>query len=218
MKTMLMLCLILLATFISPTLVTAKELIFTHSGHPKAKTVLIPLLEDIYDELGYQLTFQEAEGARALKLLNDGVVDGDVARLEPLLLGLHDAYPLVLLDTVQVVLYCRISIKCDNSILQNHRVNILIPTHDATLQLLTQDIKARQYFNSDWQNIITMFNAGKIDYLIWVESQFLAAPGLTNANKSDTSIGPFKVYHVLHKQHQALSEQVSKKLESRLAL
>lgn len=83
-----------------------QHLVFSHSGHPVTRDLLIPLLQDVYARLGYQLTFQEADGARAVKLLNDGLVDGDVGRLEPLLRKLDNVFPVVLLDTVQVVLYC----------------------------------------------------------------------------------------------------------------
>lgn len=194
----------------------AKELVFSHSGHPASKTVLIPLLRQVYGELGYQLTFQEAEGARALQLLNDGLVDGDVARLAPLLRSLDSTLPVVLLDTVQVVLYCRQSLPCDDAVLQNPKQRILVPTQDATLQLLTNDIQAKRYFNSDWNNIIVMFNGGKVDYLLWIESDLLQAPALINANKTAATIGPFQLYHLLHKQHQPLAEQVSRELSKRL--
>lgn len=193
-----------------------QHLVFSHSGHPVTRDRLIPLLQDVYANLGYQLAFQEADGARALKLLNDGLVDGDVGRLEPLLRKLDNAFPVVLLDTVQVVLYCRQSLPCDDAVLQNPKRHILVPTQDATLQLLTNDIQAKRYFNSDWHNIIVMFNGGKVDYLLWIESDLLQAPALVNANKTATTIGPFRLYHLLHKQHQPLAEQVSRELSKRL--
>lgn len=195
----------------------ADELLFSHSGHPVSKTVLIPLLQQIYGELGYQLSFQEAEGARAIKLLNDGVVDGDVGRLAPILHSLDTAMPAILLDSVSVVLYCRSELPCQHDVLDDARARILIPTQDATLQLLTREIKAKPYFNNDWDSIITMFNAGKIDYLLWIESRLLTPPTFAHANKTATRIGPFKLYHILHSRHQALFEPVSGQLKLHLA-
>ncbi|MBZ9612452.1 hypothetical protein [Rheinheimera maricola] len=193
-----------------------QHLVFSHSGHPVTRDRLIPLLQEVYGNLGYQLTFQEADGARALKLLNDGLVDGDVGRLAPLLSKLDNAAPVVLLDTVQVVLYCRPDLPCDSAVLLDPKQRVLVPTQDATLQILTSDIQAKRYFNSDWHNIIVMFNAGKVDYLVWIESDLLQPPKLENANRSETNIGPFGLYHILHKKHQQLGSSIAVMLSKQL--
>jgi len=195
---------------------SAKELVFTHSNHPLVNNVLKPMLEEVYAELGYTLVFQEAEGARALKLLNDGLVDGDVGRLEPITRSLKNALSVAQLDTINVVLYCRLDIYCDQSVLQDTMSRILVPTQDATLKLLTREIVAKLYFNNDWQSILTMFDAGKVDYLLWIESHLIAPLTLKNINKTATPIGPFALSHLLHVKHKALAEAVSDKINKRL--
>ncbi|MBU2113114.1 MAG: hypothetical protein KKE94_04990 [Gammaproteobacteria bacterium] len=202
--------------FAGPTL-SAKPLLFSHSTHPVVNTILIPMLEDVYSELGYQLTFQQAEGARAVKLLNEGAVDGDVARLQPLLSSLNDTIAVAQLDTIHVILLCRKDISCNEDVLLNPKLRVLVPTVDATLTLLTNDILAKRYFNNDWQNVVTMFNAGKVDYLLWIESRLIPPLPLTNANRSSTNIGPFGLYHILHKKHQHLAEPIADMLKQRLA-
>lgn len=195
----------------------AKELVFSYSTHPLSKTVLIPILQRVYGELGYQLSFQEAEGPRAIKLLNDGVVDGDVGRLSPILQNLDTDMPAILLGSINIVMYCRLALPCDNNVLQNPRARVLIPTQDATLQLLTGGIKAKPYFNNDWNSIINMFNAGKVDYMLWIESELITPPTLNNINKTETSIGPFKLYHILHSRHEDLFTAVSQKIQQHLS-
>ncbi|WP_027672506.1 ABC transporter substrate-binding protein [Rheinheimera baltica] len=216
MKYVFRLSLILFSALLPGRQVMADELLFSHSNHPITHAILIPMLQDVYRELGYQLRFQEAEGARTLKLFADNLVDGDVARLEPVLRGIDNAVPVVLLDTVQVVLYCRKGIVCQDSVLRNAKLRILVPTQDATLQLLATNIEAKLYFNSDWNGVMAMFVSGKIDYMLWAESKLIAPLPLDNANKAATTIGPFGLYHLLHLKHSALAMPVAEALEKRL--
>ena len=199
------------------TSLSAKELLLSHSSHPVMHNILIPMLQDVYGELGYNLTLQEAEGARVIKLMNEGLVDGDVARLEPILSHLKSAVAVVKLDSIQVILFCRKDISCDKDVLLNSKLRVLVPTVDATLTLLTNDILAKRYFNNDWDSIIAMFNAGKVDYLLWIESRLISPLALSNANRSDTNIGPFGLYHILHNSHQHLAEPIANMLKQRLA-
>lgn len=210
-------CLIALMAFFAGTSLSAKELLFSHSTHPVVNSVLIPMLEDVYSELGYKLRFQQAEGARVVKLLNEGMVDGDVARLAPILNSLNTAAAVAQLDTIHVILLCRKELRCTNTVLQDPKLRVLVPTVDATLTLLTNDILAKRYFNNDWDSIVAMFNAGKIDYLLWIESRLIPPLALSNANRSDTNIGPFGLYHILHNNHQHLAEPIANMLKQRLA-
>uniref|UniRef100_A0A486XKB2 Uncharacterized protein n=1 Tax=Rheinheimera sp. BAL341 TaxID=1708203 RepID=A0A486XKB2_9GAMM len=203
--------------FFAATSLSAKELLLSHSPHPVMNNILIPMLQDVYGELGFNLTLQEAEGARVIKLMNEGLVDGDVARLEPILSHLESAVAVAKLDTIQVILLCRKDISCDEDVLLNPKLRVLVPTVDATLTLLTNDILAKRYFNNDWESIIAMFNAGKVDYLLWIESRLIPPLALSNANRSDTNIGPFGLYHILHNNHQYLAEPIANMLKQRLA-
>ncbi|WP_134057624.1 MULTISPECIES: hypothetical protein [Rheinheimera] len=189
----------------------ASELVFSHSGHPVNESVLIPLLQTWYNELGYTLSLQEAEGARAVKLLNDGLIDGDVARLSPLLQYLDPPAEAILLDTVQIVIYCRDGVPCHADLVSDRKVQILVPTQDTTLKLLTSDIAAKLYFNNNWQQVITLFNAGKIDYLLWPQSRLLPPPDILTKHYAITRIGPFKLFHILHPKHHALAQAVRQK-------
>ncbi|MBU2113825.1 MAG: hypothetical protein KKE94_08635 [Gammaproteobacteria bacterium] len=210
-------CMIALSAIFAGATLSAKPLLFSHSTHPVVNTILIPMLEDVYSELGYQLTFQQAEGARAVKLLNEGAVDGDVARLQPILSSLDNAVTVAQLDTIHVILLCRKDISCNEDVLLNPKLRVLVPTVDATLTLLTNDILAKRYFNNDWHNVVAMFNAGKVDYLLWIESRLIPPLLLSNANRSSTNIGPFGLYHILHKKHQHLAEPIADMLKQRLA-
>jgi len=191
---------------------TTPTLVFTYPSHQLVKNQLLPLFTQIYNDLGYRIEFVEAEGVRAVSLLRAGVIDGDILRVGEVVAGLADQAILLQMDEIRVVLHCRLTLPCHQSLLQSTEVAIHIPIQDATLKQITKAITAHTYHLGDWDKALEMFALGRIDYLLWVEGKLLHTVSVPNSQKVITELGPYKLYHVIHRKHAALAPLVEARL------
>ncbi|MDP4529109.1 hypothetical protein Q3O59_08710 [Alkalimonas delamerensis] len=204
------------ATRLAAEPMPVKNLVISYSDHPYVMHILNPLLQAAYKELGYQVEFVQADGARAHTLFQRQLVDADSGRTSYWLAEYDAELPVIWLDTLQLSLYCRQEIPCNAEILQDPRVFIVIPAQESTYQQFQLEMNARPYFVSGFATAEKMLLSGRVDYLLWVEGQLLSPLNDPNLQRATGSLRQFDVYHVLHSHHQTLLPELEAAVRLRI--
>lgn len=194
----------------------ARPFVLSYSDHPFVMQVLNPLLQAAYQDIGYQVEFVQADGARAHTLFQRQLVDADSGRTSYWLDEYGAELPVIWLDTLQLSLYCRQQIPCNAEVLQDPRVFIVIPAQESTYQQFQLEMNARPYFVSGFATAEKMLLSGRVDYLLWVEGQLLSPLDDPNLQRATGSLRQFDVYHVLHSHHQTLLPELETAVRLRI--
>ncbi|TXH94340.1 MAG: hypothetical protein E6Q75_13405 [Rheinheimera sp.] len=203
-------CLIFLITlcftaYIPLSAAAPVKLIFSYTNHPAITYTLLPLIQQAYQRLGIEVAFVEANGGRFLKLAETGQIDGDVGRADVLLPLLRDMLPAAFLDDAVVSYHCRPTIKCALTDLNDPQQQLHTPVVSQILPLMQIKIAARLYPVNDWIQLQHMYLQGRVDRFLWIETLTFASEPHTNTQKFVLSHPPVKLYHLLHRRHQALA-------------
>tara|TARA_R110000751_G_scaffold91266_2_gene178794 strand:- start:20986 stop:21594 length:609 start_codon:yes stop_codon:yes gene_type:complete len=185
----------------------------THIEYPYIEDYTA-LFEEIYIELGFELTIIPTPSIRGLILLDKGKVDADVIRIA----NTAKNYPNLIivqppLYNAALTLFCVKEVPCNKEVLTNNHTTIIAA--DNTISLLDPtEFKARQANFQLGTNIPEMLKAHRHNYALLVldnlmESQF-------NSDFQMFKIKSIPVNHVIHKKHLALLEQLQQKIHTKL--
>ena len=205
------------ATEVSINKAVPQKLTLSYTSHPIVNAVLLPLVQQAYQNLGIEVEFVAVESQRAQQLLKDGLVDGDVARLAQVASRIPNVVSVALLDKLSLSLRCRPDIQCNTEDVNNAQFRIFMASSRATLTLLDLNYKAELYPLRDWNQINVMYQQNKIERFLWIEGTLASSPVVDGAVILPLESTSLDLYHVLHKSHAHLAPKVAKQLEFLLA-
>jgi hypothetical protein len=206
---------ILLLTFYSFTCIAQapKPFLLTHIVYPGLDDYTA-LFVDIYTELGFKVELIPTPSLRGLILLNDGVVDADVLRLNPIV----EEYPNLIvvqpkLKRVSLSLICTRGIPCNRGVLADKNVSIL--ANSRMLELLDPgEFKSTQVDNELFSSVINMLKADRYFYAIYVVDEVIKKH--FDQDFQIVEIKKISISHVIHKKHFGLLPQIQEKIRTKL--
>jgi len=190
-----------------------KSLLLSYTSHPEVEQVFIPLLRQAYHNLGYQVRFVNVQSDRFPQLVQQQQVDGDVARLSQMSELAGVTLEVYKLADINLSLLCRPHLPCDKSMLYQPIELIYTPANSQIYQYLQLNFHARLATSRDWQQLLQLYQQGKIDRLIWVGSTDKLPDDLKQTRQVSILDKPLSVFHILHKSRAALVPQIQAELE-----
>ncbi|BBN81587.1 hypothetical protein PA25_15720 [Pseudoalteromonas sp. A25] len=173
----------------------------------------VPLLDQAYRKIGIEPKFELINDKRALKLLDQGLIDADTAKS----LEFVDAYKNIIvvptpISQIDVVLLCQPKLQCDLSVLKNANRSLgLIAAKEFYKELLSGSTISLVEFSS-FETLLKIFSQDKVDYAIVVFDDYTkdALSNYPNHFFIQQKIG----YHLLHKKHRAIVKQLDEAIKS----
>ncbi|XHS77794.1 hypothetical protein ACFJGW_19070 [Burkholderiaceae bacterium UC74_6] len=173
----------------------------------------IALLREAYARLGLKLQEVDVPAERALRMSNDGSLDGEALRVE----GLEQIYPNLIRVPVAVLATSVEAIAVDPSIRVSkwedlRSLSLCIPHGIKAIELRTAGM--RTYAVNSSQQIIKMLQikrcqVGVIASPTWVDYESLDWTGIRFAGRLEA----VPLYHYLHKRHAKLVPRIANALE-----
>lgn len=199
-------------SFISSAQV-AKPFLLTHIVYPGLEDYT-KLFVDVYTELGFQVELIPTPSLRGLILLNDGVVDADVLRLN--VIAKEYSNVIVVppeLKRVSLSLICAKGVPCNRGVLANKNISIL--ANSRMLELLEPgEFKSVQVDNELFSSVISMLKADRYFYAIYVVDEVIK-----KRLEQDFQIIEIKktpISHIVHKKYLNLLPQIQEKTRIKL--
>ena len=213
MKTCILI--IFLSTFYSfiSSAQARKPFLLTHIVYPDLEDYT-ELFVGIYKELGFKVELIPTPSLRGLILLNDGVVDADVLRLNVT----AEEYPNVIvvkpeLNRVSLSLICTKGIPCNRGVLADKKISVL--ANSRMLGLLDPgEFKSIQVDNELFSSVISMLKADRYFYAIYVVDEVINKH--FDQDFQIVEIKKISISHVIHKKHIALLPQIQEKIRNKL--
>ena len=179
--------------------------------HPAIEQHYVKIIQNAYAKIELYPEFIAINDKRSLKLVNEGSLDGDVARMEDVLA----AYPNLVkvppaLGQIDVQLVCQSDIPCNVSLFESktHILGVVAKFEYYKNLLLEKPIQVIEVGN--YERLKTMFQQKKLDAIIMVYDRNSAQ---NNHSFSNTYLIEKKYgYHLLHKKHSHLIPKLSKAL------
>ena len=204
----------LLTFYLSTSFAQApKTFLLTHIIYPDLEDYT-ELFVEIYTELGFKVELIPNPSLRGLILLNDGIVDSDVLRLNVVAKEFSNVIVVQpRLKYVSLSLICVKGMPCSRSILEDKSISIM--ANSRMLGLLEPgEFKSIQIDNELFSSVISMLNADRYFYAIYVVDE-----AIKKHFEKDFQIVEIKkvsLNHVIHKRHIGLLPQIQEKLRVKL--
>lgn len=187
-----------------------KSLVLVYRQHKETENFHIPVLKQIYDELGYQVEFVKAEGAGSLKEVDTGLADGDVARYKRYLLNFPNimvlSQPWIRACTYLV---CNGQAQCNESLFNNDEA-VLASTMLTSPYYDFEQAEADIMQVSENDQLLRLLDENLVDAIVFsVAGDYLQEIKSVYAIKElycDT------IHHSLNIKHKALLPEVNQKL------
>ncbi|MBV2129217.1 hypothetical protein [Arsukibacterium indicum] len=198
--------------------ISSQTINLSYVSHPVVETVLLPLIRSAYQNIRVEVKFTAVETERGLRLLQDGMVDGDVARTGQVLAKLDNVITVAKLAELKLELHCRPGVQCKLNDLTDPEVLLFFPESARTLKELDLQITAQKYHLRDWSQLIAMYDAGKVDRFLWISSSLDCASPVANTTVVAIPTAPIDLYHVIHASKLALLEPLKSAINNELEL
>ena len=203
----LVLCLISSSNLIAETALP-KSLLLSYVAHPAVTQTHIPIIKQVYKNLGIGVKFFPAPTERGFLQMNSAVTDGDVIRPLARIVQYENLIKVgPVLDNVRFVIFCRAEKACTPEILNNPTITILTSVEFKAFEF-SANWKANVYVISKLENFSDLFKSKKFDYFTYALSQ------RENYQHNFENVNYFVLkdmpsYHVLHKKYRFMQEQIS---------
>ena len=194
----------------------SQTLTLSYVSHPVTENVLVPLIRESYQSLGLNINFMAVEAERGLRLLQEGMVDGDVARTDLVLATLDNVVTVAKLDELKLELHCRPGLQCKLDDLTNPGVLLFFPESARSVRELDLKITAQKYHVRDWSQLVLLYNADKVDRFLWVSSTLTCVNPVANTSAVVIPAAPIEIYHVIHKSKSDLLKPLQIAIEKEL--
>jgi hypothetical protein len=190
-----------------------KPFLLTHIVYPDLDDYS-ELFVEIYTELGFKVELIPTPSLRGLILLNDGVVDSDVVRLNVI----AKTYPNVIVVTpelkrVSLSLICAKGVPCYRGVLADTSISIL--ANERMLALLdVGEFKSIHVDNELFSSVLSMLKADRYHYAIYVIDEVIKDNFAENFQIIE--LKKISINHVIHKKHIGLLPQIQEKIRAKL--
>lgn len=200
---------LLLAFLFSEASLAEKTLIFSANEVSGNNTKIKKVLQQAYEQLGYQFEIRELPSARALSLSNNGVFDGDLNRIYNANSKYTHLIPIsVPVHTFEVVAFGKakegkLTSWNDLYPYQIGLINGLIYAESAT-----ENHRALQFVKvNSADQLFNMLSMDRIDYAVISKQEGIKALkrlNLKNIYRVEGVIETNSVFHYLHEKHREL--------------
>ena len=211
-------CICSLGSHAEDQLAAPKHLIISYGHHPTMDRIILPRVQKAYQKLGIQVDFVPTNTERFVKLFQQNLVDGDVARINRLQQQMPDLVDVALIDQVQASYHCRPTIPCSLKDLADPDLRIYLPAIEHGLAAMEIKIRAKLYIVNDWNQLLMMYNRGRIDRFIWLNSEHYHNAELTGTVRLNIPHPQTELHHVLRKKHSAIFPKIKTAIEYEMAL
>jgi hypothetical protein len=190
-----------------------KPFLLTHIVYPYLDDYS-ELFVEIYTELGFKVELIPTPSLRGLILLNDGIVDSDVVRLNVI----ANTYPNVIVVTpelkrVSLSLICAKGVPCYRGVLADTNISIL--ANERMLALLDDgEFKSIHVNNELFSSVLNMLKAERYYYAIYVIDEVIK--NHFTENFQIIELKKISINHVIHKKHIGLLPQIQEKIRAKL--
>jgi hypothetical protein len=192
---------------------SSKPFLLTYIVYPELDDYS-ELFVEIYTELGFKVELIPTPSLRGLILLNNGVVDSDVLRLNVI----AKKYPNVIvvkpeLKRVSLSLICVKSVPCHRGVLADETTSIL--ANDRMLALIDNgEFKFIHVNNELFSSVLNMLQADRYYYAIYVIDEVIKS--YLNKFFQTIELKKLSINHVIHKKHIGLLPKIQEKLRTKL--
>lgn len=212
-------CALLAFSLMLSVIVKAKEDTFLVSTvqHPEASD-FTDLIRNSYADIGIEVSFVEMPTERRLMSLFEGLTDADlVARGD-----VNNAYPTIIpikpaIATIRVSLWCNKSVACSRAALfdSGRKIHTTISTINHINEMFDEPVRAEIITIENFGQIKAMFQAGKIESIVYVSSRPSPFEEKT-ASFSEVRLFEFELFHVISREHEHLKTELSRAISARL--
>jgi hypothetical protein len=196
-----------------------QSMLFSYINHPYVIQHLIPTIEKSYGLLGIRAEFVEQPSSRNLRLIEQGVTDGDVAYSD-LLVSKHQNLLKVgpVLGTSVFVLICNKSVVCEPEVFSDKSKTLVLT--DATkggLEVMFGDeFEVELYIINRLNQIPELLTEGRFQYGIYVFAK--KEIGNTKFPKLQYQVlFETQTHHIINYKYAHLANDISKAMSQVLA-
>lgn len=202
-------CLFSLGLIASPTILMSQvkeEWVDTH---------LKPAIIKSYSAIDIDIELVEVSIERGLKGVSSGFFDADLARLKYTAEAIDNVIILEpILAEVVMRVYCRETVVCQPSVLDNKRASVAAPRGNPVIQSFLRPGKHTiVVYVSDFEQVKLMYHGHRFDYFVWFQTATRAAPVFEGFKGNSFDLHRFDVVHVLNKKNAHLAQQLSEQLK-----
>lgn len=190
-----------------------EKLTISTSTHPAVTEHFQPWVKSAYDELGIETEFLMLNEQRALILLQNGELDGDIIRTEQVLSTLHSVLPVYMLGEARVYLVCRPRLDCNRNILSNPNLILGSVAGNAYFQQLLEGAQIAQMSYTTYQLLQQSYQQKRVDAFIEIRNSYESGKSFPQ-HAGIFELGHIRGFHLLHKKHQHLIPLIAEKLKS----
>ncbi|MCY7295564.1 hypothetical protein [Alteromonas sp. a30] len=185
-----------------------KSLTFSTSSHAAVEHYYQPLIQAAYQRLGIDIEFLQLNEERSIRLLDQGLLDGDTIRTENIHKSNSHFIPVQMLGEARIYLVCQPHIECNANLLEQKKFSLGSVGGSSHFDDLLADSEITQLRYTNYHLLKTSFEQGKIDAYIEIISAHYhqqAFPQKANTAYLETIHG----FHYLHESHARLAPQVA---------
>ena len=177
------------------------DLTFSASSHEAIQLVIAPLVEQIYEQLGYSIEILTLPEERSLRLLENGDIDGDIVRTLEVTRKNSSFIPIWELGIAELVMVCQPELKCDKTALQQRNKILGSIEGNTYFHDILAGTTIRQVEFNTYPQLTKAFHLKRVDYYFDVINHALGErsklQGLTSVQ-----LQQFRGFHILSKKHQ----------------
>lgn len=193
-----------------------EEFVISYVEHEGIIKYYVPLLKHAYKKIGIEPTFSLINDQRALRLLDNGIIDADTAKsLETI-----DNYESIVylptpISRIEVYFICQRAVHCDRSILQNGDMSLAVIGANEFYAELLEGANINLIELTSFQVLFKVFEQKKVDAAIVVLDAYTKTKlkRYKNHYKIQEKLG----YHLINKKHKALVQPLEKAISEVLA-
>lgn len=207
-----------LTTIISSDFAKAddEEFVISYVEHEGIIKYYVPLLKHAYKKIGIEPTFSLINDQRALRLLDNGLIDADTAKsLETI-----DNYDSIVylptpISRIEVFFICQQGIPCSRDILANGDLTLAVIGANEFYAELLENSKINLVELTSFQVLFKVFEQKKVDAAIVVFDAYTKTKlqRYKNHFKIQEKLG----YHLINKKHKAIVKPLEKAISEVLA-
>lgn len=210
------LCLYCVVAFFPNGVFAKDEFVISYVEHEGIIKYYVPLLKRAYQKIGIEPSFSLVNDQRALRLLDNGIIDADTAKsLETI-----DNYESILylptpISRIEVYFICQLGIPCDLDILTQADLSLAVIGANEFYAELLQGSNINLVELTSFQVLMKVFDQGKVDAAIVVFDAYTKTK--LNQYENHFRVQEKLGYHLLNKKHKALVKPLEKAISEVLA-
>jgi len=190
-----------------------KRFVLSHVAHPEIGK-LQDIIRNVYKKIGYEAEFIQVPAYRGIELLEKGIVDGDIARIDT---SIENQLNILLvrppIANIEIALICNKGVPCTAKILQDKNA-IVLSGKKMFHSMKIADVQAQVIFNEKSQIMLELMKVGRYNYVLYA-----VTPAFKERFSQDFNISTLakpNIYHVINKKHRNLLPQLEKALHAEL--